>query len=254
MSPSPSPFPPIADYGFLSDCHTGALVAPDGSVDWLCLPAFDSASVFGNILDRGAGAFRFGPFGINVPTARTYVPGTNVLTTTWHTPSGWLLVHDALVIGPRRQRGHGDAPHPTARRRRCRAICWSAPWSASTGAVEVELRLRAGVRLRPSRGDVELADDEGHLADAADAGGPVFRLSTDMLIGIEGGAARARHVLSKGDTRVLRTVLGRRARADPPMRPRPRRTSTPRSCSGGTGWLAPGSPTTRCGIRSSGRP
>ena len=101
MSPSTSPFPPIADYGFLSDCHTGALVAPDGSVDWLCLPAFDSASVFGNILDRGAGSFRFGPYGINVPTQRTYVPGTNVLTTTWHTPGGWLVVHDALVMGPR---------------------------------------------------------------------------------------------------------------------------------------------------------
>ena len=57
--------------------------------------------MFGNILDRGAGSFRFGPYGINVPTARTYVPGTNVLTTTWHTPGGWLLVHDALVMGPR---------------------------------------------------------------------------------------------------------------------------------------------------------
>src|SRR6478735_8989852 len=76
VSPTTSPFPPIADYGFLSDCHTGALVAPDGSVDWLCLPAFDSASVFGNILDRGAGSFRFGPYGINVPTARVYVPRT----------------------------------------------------------------------------------------------------------------------------------------------------------------------------------
>ena len=45
MSSSTSPFPPIADYAFLSNCHTGALVAPDGSVDWLCVPAFDSASV-----------------------------------------------------------------------------------------------------------------------------------------------------------------------------------------------------------------
>ena len=59
-----SPFTPIANYGFLSNCHTGALVAPDGTVDWLCAPRFDSPSVFGALLDRGAGSFRFGPFGI----------------------------------------------------------------------------------------------------------------------------------------------------------------------------------------------
>src|SRR4051812_42196477 len=97
---SPSPFPPIADYAFLSDCHTGSLLAPDGSVDWLCVPRFDSASVFGTLLDRRAGTFRFGPFGINVPSSRRYETGTNVLATTWKTPQGWVVVRDALTIGP----------------------------------------------------------------------------------------------------------------------------------------------------------
>src|SRR5712672_712553 len=85
---APSPFPPIASYAFLSDCHTGALVAPDGSIDWLCVPRFDAASVFGTLLDRQAGAFRLAPFGINVPAARVYEPGTNTLVTTWQTPGG----------------------------------------------------------------------------------------------------------------------------------------------------------------------
>src|SRR3954467_7421356 len=80
-----APFPPIADHAFLSNCHTGALIAPDGGVGWLCVPRFDSPSVFGTLLDRGAGYFRLGPFGIDHPTARVYEPGTNVVVTTWKT-------------------------------------------------------------------------------------------------------------------------------------------------------------------------
>src|SRR3954464_8566191 len=74
---APSPFPPIAQYAFLSDCHTGALVAPDGTIDWLCVPRFDAPSVFGSLLDRQAGGFRFGPYGINHPASRAYEPGTH---------------------------------------------------------------------------------------------------------------------------------------------------------------------------------
>src|ERR1700689_1807735 len=94
-----SPFPPIAEYGFLSDCETTALVAPGGAIEWLCLPRIDSPSVFGGILDRDAGSFRLGPSGISVPAARRYLPGTMVLETSWGTGSGWIIVRDALLIG-----------------------------------------------------------------------------------------------------------------------------------------------------------
>ena len=49
-----NPFPPIADYAFLSDCENTCLIASAGSVEWLCVPRPDSPSVFGAILDRGA--------------------------------------------------------------------------------------------------------------------------------------------------------------------------------------------------------
>ena len=93
-----SDFPPIADYAFLSDCEVSCLIAPDGSVEWLCLPRPDSPSVFGALLDRSAGSFRFGPSNTMVPHHRRYLPGTMVVETTWHTPTGWLVVQDLMVI------------------------------------------------------------------------------------------------------------------------------------------------------------
>src|SRR6202046_631806 len=97
---SVSTFPPIGDYAFLSNCEQSCLVAPDGAVEWLCLPRPDSPSVFAALLDRAAGAFRFGPANAQVPQNRRYVPGTMVLETTWQTPTGWLTVYDLLVMGP----------------------------------------------------------------------------------------------------------------------------------------------------------
>src|SRR3954463_12106513 len=123
-------FPPIADYAFLSDCEVGALVAPSGNVEWLCLPRFDSPSVLSPMLDRDAGRFRFGPADVQVPTARRYLPGSMVLETTWKTRTGWLVVRDALCIGPwhhdderayRRRRAPDDweAEHVLVRTARC---------------------------------------------------------------------------------------------------------------------------------------
>jgi GH15 family glucan-1,4-alpha-glucosidase len=107
-------FPPIADYGFLSDCESMALVAPSGAVEWLCLPRIDSPSVFGALLDRRAGSFRIGPAEVAEPAARRYIPGTMALETSWWAPGGWLVVRDVLLVGP--WHTSGSARKPTAAR------------------------------------------------------------------------------------------------------------------------------------------
>jgi GH15 family glucan-1,4-alpha-glucosidase len=194
---APSPFTPIADYAFLSNCHTGALVAPDGSIDWLCVPRFDSPSVFTSLLDREAGAFRFGPFGINHPAARHYEPGTNVLVTTWKTPSGWVIVRDALTMGPRdhddeitphtRPPADDDADHLLVRTVEC-----------LEGSVEVELVCEPVFDYGREPADWSLVDGNRHTADAAGAG-VTIRLYSDLALGIEGSSVRARHVLGEGE-------------------------------------------------------
>jgi GH15 family glucan-1,4-alpha-glucosidase len=194
---APSPFTPIAEYAFLSDCHTGALVAPDGAIDWLCVPSFDSASVFGSLLDREAGSFRLGPFGINVPADRAYEPGTNTLVTTWHTPSAWIVVRDALTMGPRRSEdtltphtrppADDDADHLLVRTVAC-----------IEGSVEVELICEPVFDYGRVPAEWTLAGDDRHTADAAGGEVPI-RLRTDMALGIEGNRVRARHVLREGE-------------------------------------------------------
>jgi alpha,alpha-trehalase len=194
---APSPFPPIADYAFLSNCHTGALVAPDGAIDWLCVPRFDSPSVFASLLDRQAGFFRLGPFGINHPTARAYEAGTNVLVTTWKTPAGWIVVRDALTIGPRdhedaitphtRPPADDDGDHMLVRTVEC-----------IDGEVEIELVCEPALDYGRTAAEWTLVDGSRHMADATGAGQTV-RLVSDLALGIEGNRVRARHVLRRGD-------------------------------------------------------
>ena len=194
---APSSFPPIADYAFLSNCHTGALVAPDGSIDWLCVPSFDSASVFGTLIDRQIGSFRLGPFGVNTPAARIYEPGTNTLLTTWKTPTGWIVVRDALTMGPTRGEDEitphtrppadEDGDHMLVRT----VLCLD-------GKVEVELVCEPVFDYGRVPAEWSLVDGSRHVADATGAG-QTIRLQTDMALGIEGDRIRARHVLRKGE-------------------------------------------------------
>jgi GH15 family glucan-1,4-alpha-glucosidase len=195
-----SAFPPIGDYAFLSDCQTTALVAPNGNVEWLCLPRMDSPSAFAALLDRDAGGFRVAPADVNVPAARRYIPGTMVLETSWETRMGWVIVRDALSIGPwhhdtersrsyRRSPTDHDADHVLLRLIEC-----------VQGSVEVKV-------------ECEPAFDYGGLAADWSYGGSGYteacarsegidtelRLVTDLRLGFEGPRARARTALREGE-------------------------------------------------------
>jgi alpha,alpha-trehalase len=197
-----SPFPPIADYAFLSDCHTGALVAPDGSIEWMCLPRFDSPSVFGSLLDRRAGSFRVGPYGINVPLSVRYVPGTMIVETTWMTPSGWIMVRDGLTIGPWHDQHADETSHtrpPTdhdADHMLVRVI------ECIEGQVQVEAVCEPMFDYGRTPAEWKMVEEDWSAAEATD-GETVLRLISDLRIGIEGNRARARHTLSEGEERFV---------------------------------------------------
>jgi alpha,alpha-trehalase len=123
-SPPPSDLPDrppgdgraIADYGFLSDCSSASLVSRDGSIDWLCLPRFDSPAVFARILDPRAGHWSLRP-STSFRAQRRYLPATLALETTFVTESGTVRMVDVMAAAAG-QRGHDiglHAPHEVLR-------------------------------------------------------------------------------------------------------------------------------------------
>jgi GH15 family glucan-1,4-alpha-glucosidase len=196
-----SSFPPIADYAFLSDCEVAALVAPSGNVEWLCLPQYDSPSVLSPILDRDTGRFRFGPAAVEVPTARRYLPGSMVLETTWKTRSGWLVIRDALCIGP----WHHD--HERAYRRRRAPDDWEADHvlvrtaRCAQGVVELQLECEPVFDYGRERADWSYVGPTYHHATATGPDAAVeLVLDTDMRMGFEGSRVNARTTLREGET------------------------------------------------------
>ena len=102
---------PIGSYALLSDCNGAALVSQVGSVDWLCLPRFDSPALFARLLDHNGGHWAIGP-NADAEISRRYIDGTMTLETTFSTPDGELILIDVLATGPNNEpHGHELGAH-----------------------------------------------------------------------------------------------------------------------------------------------
>src|SRR5947209_7165222 len=92
-------YQPINSYGVIGDCHSALLVAPDGSVDWGCLPDFDSAAVFCRLLDaEHGGYFQIAPSDETIPGSQRYLRDSNVLQTRFASISGEVVLTDFMPV------------------------------------------------------------------------------------------------------------------------------------------------------------
>ena len=176
----------IADYALLSDRHSAALVSRDGSVDWLCFPRFDSPSVFGRLLDAQAGHWSIRAMGATQVTRR-YLDRTMVLETTFSTPTGSVVLTDALAMGDG-NRGHrlgNDAPHVLLRRAHC---------------IEGEVDVQLEYVVRPEYGLVHPALDAVDGGLVAIAGADVLVLSAAMPLTVDQSSASGQLHLRHGET------------------------------------------------------
>ena len=180
--PRPGPFPAIADYGIIGDCRSAALVSKEGSLEWLCWPRFDSASVFAALLDRERGGFwkisPVEPYSVS----REYVANTNVLQTRFTTASGRALLTDLMPV---RQKSTLVPDHEIIRHLVC-----------ESGEVEIEIVLAP----RPGYGEqAPTLQQLGELGIRFNSGRGVYWLRTSIPLKIDGTFARARASLRAGE-------------------------------------------------------
>ena len=177
--------PPIADYGFVSDCHSAALVDRHGSIDWWCVPRFDSASVFGRLLDPDAGHWSIRPVE-DFDTERSYVGDSLVLRSAMRTAGGEVALTDAAAFRPG-TRGHDlglRSPHALVRR-------------VEGISGEVAMDVDFAPRMEYGRTTPHLTQVDGQLVAR---GGPTrLTLTSSVPLRCTGGSARGHFVIAAGD-------------------------------------------------------
>src|SRR3954470_2246318 len=211
-----SGFVPIADYGLLADCHSCALVDRDGSIDWLCMPHYDSPAVFARLLDPDAGHWSIAPVGPS-RSERRYLPGTLVIETTFITPSGTVRLIDAMAFAEG-QRGHDlgrDAPHEVLRL-----------VEGVSGSVDVAMELAP----RPEYGLVRPLFRMEERGGRTFGGPNQIAVSADVPVTVQDAAMRASFTLTAGQRACFSLrwadVISPRPQATPPEQVAARITDT----------------------------
>jgi GH15 family glucan-1,4-alpha-glucosidase len=167
----------IEDYGLIGDLQTAGLVGRDGSVEWLCLPRFDSASCFSALLgDERHGRWIVAPAGEVRATSRRYRPGTLVLETEFETDDGVVRLIDFM---PRRAEG------PPRLMRIVEGVRGRVP-------------MRMELSLRPDYASITPWVERVPDGAVATAGPDAFRLSTPLELEIENGSVNAEFVAVEG--------------------------------------------------------
>lgn len=199
---------PIADYGAIGNCRTAALVSRTGSIDWACIPDFDSPSVFAALLDAGRGGrFRVAAGGRTEGDQR-YVPGTNVLETTFRTRTGRLVVTDYMPVSGRLEDPEGPTPPAEIRRELWAAggaVEVAVEWAPRPDYAREAVRVHVAGRLAVAEGGATTAWLYG-LPDTPDRD---VRVSEDR----GGPLVTARFRLDAGARITLATGLGTPPRA-----------------------------------------
>jgi GH15 family glucan-1,4-alpha-glucosidase len=183
----------IGDYGLIGDCRAAALVSRLGSIDWLCWPRFDSPSLFGALLDDEAGGrWSLAPAG-SCDARRAYLEDTNVLSTTFTTARGRVVVTDFMPVASEQEKRRMLVPdHEILRIARCEA-----------GEVELEQRFAP----RPGYGgERPRLSDRGALGLRLDTRDGTATLRSDMPLRLRDGGARGTVHLRAGD--VVYSALG----------------------------------------------
>ena len=202
---SDSKYPPISDYALLSDCHSGALVSKDGSIDWCVFHRFEARPVFARLLDWDKGGFfRIAPRD-DYEVTRRYLPNTNVIETSFQTANGVVTLTDCLVV--RVEEGHPD--HRLIRRVQC-----------EEGEIPVKAKFEPRFDYGLIEPRVEVIDDGLAIV----YGGPdALVLQTELPIGTaETSACTAARTLKQGDDALISLTWQLPQELEPERLPRER--------------------------------